>query len=260
MPFHSHVKIEKSLVNISAPFIADPQTTELMEPAERSFHDPAILAQPANVATLVPGTRRGEQVGPREEGRGGVLPRAVQSMTDTTTISYSYGPLYRVTGASYSGILANSYGYGYDAVGNCTVQTQTITSTLVTSYTYDIANRLTSVNGQPYTWDDNGNLLNDGAQTYTYDQANRLKTAVQGATTYTFGYNGVGDRLSQTVGITTTRYVLDPAAGLTQVLADGTNIYIYGNDRLAQYQSGMQYLRRWAGQCAPDLRCERGAC
>ncbi len=194
---------------------------------------------------------------PREEGRGGVLPRALESLTDTTTISYSYGPLYRVTGASYSGTLTNSYAYGYDAVGNCTVQTQTITSTLVTSYTYDIANRLTSVNGQPYTWDDNGNLLNDGAQTYTYDQANRLKTAVQGATTYTFGYNGVGDRLSQTVGITTTRYVLDPAAGLTQVLADGTNIYIYGNGRLAQYQSGMQYLRRRLGQCAAAMRCER---
>jgi RHS repeat-associated protein len=63
-------------------------------------------------------------------------------------------------------------------------------------------------------------------------------------------YNGMGDRLSQTVGITTTRYVLDPstgsgqapAAGLTQVLADGTNTYLYGNDRLAQYQGSMQYF------------------
>ncbi len=42
--------------------------------------------------------------------------------------------------------------------------------------------------------------------------------------------------------ITTTRYVLDPAAGLTQVLADGTNTYLYGNDRLAQYQAAMQYF------------------
>ncbi len=52
----------------------------------------------------------------------------------------------------------------------------------------------------------------------------------------------MGDRLSQTVGNTTTRYVLDPAAGLTQVLYDGTNSYLYGNGRLAQYQTEMQYF------------------
>ncbi len=36
--------------------------------------------------------------------------------------------------------------------------------------------------------------------------------------------------------------MLDPGAGLTQVLADGTNTYLYGNDRLAQYQAAMQYF------------------
>ncbi len=111
-----------------------------------------------------------------------------------------------------------------------------------TYYGYDDANRLTTANGVTYSSDDNGNLLNDGTQTYTYDQANRLKEKTRGATVYTFAYNGVGDRLSQTVGVTTTHYVLDPAAGLTQVLADGTNTYLYGNDRLAQYQTAMQYF------------------
>jgi RHS repeat-associated protein len=52
----------------------------------------------------------------------------------------------------------------------------------------------------------------------------------------------VGDRLQQTVNGSPTRYVLDPAAGLTQVLADGTSTYLYGNDRLAQYQAAMQYF------------------
>jgi hypothetical protein len=78
-----------------------------------------------------------------------------------------------------------------------------------------------------------------------------LKQVTQGANTYTFAYNGVGDRLSQTVGVTTTRYVLDPAGGLTQVLSDGANTYLYGpstapgsaqGGRLAQYQASMQYL------------------
>jgi hypothetical protein len=45
-----------------------------------------------------------------------------------------------------------------------------------------VANRLTSVDGQAHTWDNNGNpsassgqaLLSDGEKTYTYDQTNRL--------------------------------------------------------------------------------------
>ena len=64
------------------------------------------------------------------------------------------------------------------------------------SYNYDIANRFADVNGVAYTYDDSGNLLSDGVNTYTYDSANRL-TSVNGADSYT--YNGLGDRLSQTV-------------------------------------------------------------
>ncbi len=233
-----------------------PRWPDLREPAQAPTNSAAATAMPTKtavpktapptqttapqVATLVPGKPRGELPAARlEQARAGASLLALAGVTETTTINYSYDRLYRVTGASYTGTLTNTFGYTYDAVGNRLTQTASGT---VISYTYDIANRLTSVNGQAYTWDDNGNLLNDGAQTYTYDQANRLRTVVQGAITTTLAYNGVGDRLSQTVGITTTRYALDPAAGLTQVLADGTNTYLYGNGRLAQYQTAMQYF------------------
>ena len=36
----------------------------------------------------------------------------------------------------------------------------------------------------------------------------------------------------------TTNYTLDLAAGLTQVLADGTNTYLYGNGRISQHDTG----------------------
>jgi YD repeat-containing protein len=49
----------------------------------------------------------------------------------------------------------------------------------------------------PYAWDANGNLLNDGASSYTYDHGNRLVGVVQGADTYEFRYNGLGDRVVQ---------------------------------------------------------------
>ena len=97
-------------------------------------------------------------------------------------------------------------------------------------YNYDIANRLADVNGVPYVYDANGNLLNDGQNTYTYDSANRL-TSVNGTGSYT--YNGLGDRLSQN-GV---NYTLDLNAGLTQVLSDGTTSYTYGLGRISQ-QSG----------------------
>ncbi len=55
-----------------------------------------------------------------------------------------------------------------DSPGNRTAQTVTITSKQVTNYVYDAANRLTSVNGQAHTWDDNGNLISDGTTQYAY--------------------------------------------------------------------------------------------
>jgi RHS repeat-associated protein len=48
------------------------------------------------------------------------------------------------------------------------------------------------------------------------------------------GYNGHGDRVSQTVNGVTTHYTLDLNTGLTQVLADYTNTYLYGRGRISQ--------------------------
>lgn len=60
---------------------------------------------------------------------------------------------------------------------------------------------------------------------------------------FSFAYNGVGDRLQQTVGGVTTNYALDLNSGLTQVLADGTNNYLYGVGRIGQHDTAaMQYL------------------
>jgi len=54
--------------------------------------------------------------------------------------------------ATYS--TGESYHYTYDPVGN---RLSLTTHAGVVNYQYDAANRLTSVNGQAYTWDDNGN-------------------------------------------------------------------------------------------------------
>lgn len=52
-----------------------------------------------------------------------------------------------------------------------------------------------------------------------------------------FQYNRLGERVGQTVNGMTTNYVLDQAAGLTQILGDRTNTYLYGAEQIAQYQA-----------------------
>ena len=107
---------------------------------------------------------------------------------------------------------------------------------------YDHANRLTSVDGVTYVYDNNGNLLNDGVSTYVYDSANRLKSVSNQSSVSSFTYNGLGDRLQQTVNGVTTNYTLDLNTGLTQVLNDGTNAYVYGLGRIAQVNTTTEYF------------------
>jgi RHS repeat-associated protein/CSLREA domain-containing protein len=154
------------------------------------------------------------------------------------TINYDYDPLKRLTAADYS--TSDYYHYTYDAVGNRLTQASRIGGQLSNSvYDYDDANRLRSVNGVTYTWDNNGNLLNDGVNTYSYNFANQLKTLTGSSITATYSYNGLGDRLRQTLTETTTTFTMDLNTGLSQVLSDGANHYVYGNDRIAQMQSGI---------------------
>ncbi len=150
------------------------------------------------------------------------------------TIDYDYDDLYRLTAADYD--TGEYFHYAYDSVGNRL--SQEITGTVVITYTYDIANRLTSVGGTTYTWDDNGNLLDDGASTYTYDAANRLTQVVQGGTTYTYDYSGLGDRLRQSTNGVPVSYTLDLNTGLPQLLADDANTYLFGMMRIGEQQPG----------------------
>ena len=90
------------------------------------------------------------------------------------TIDYSYDGLYRLIAANYDS--GDAFLYQYDAVGNRLAETRQFAGDIadeVNTYTYDIANRMTSVNGISYTWHANGNLLNDGTASYSYDAANR---------------------------------------------------------------------------------------
>jgi RHS repeat-associated protein len=142
---------------------------------------------------------------------------------------YTYNKLSSVT--IDDGENSLHFQYAYDAVGNRLSQT---TPNGTVNYIYDAANRLTNANGQTYTWDDNGNLLNDGTLTYSYNSSNQLIGITSNGKNIAYRYSGLGDRLQQINNGVTTNYTLDINTDLTQILQDGTNTYLYGNGRIAQ--------------------------
>ncbi len=151
----------------------------------------------------------------------------------------------------------NRAAYSFDGDGSPAQLRLTFTRTAVvshtlsqtaTSYVYDAANRLTSANGQTYTWDNNGNLLNDGSKSYTYNAANRLIAVSGQQSAVSFAYNGDGARVRQIINGEAITYSLDLAAPLVTVLAEkqttGNQTYLYGlgDSPLASYDGAWRYL------------------
>jgi len=172
-------------------------------------------------------------VGNRVQGVEAVLEPGATPPATPVTIEYEYDPLGRLTAADYDS--GPFFHYTHDPVGNRLTQ---VTAAGTNTYEYDIANRLTRVDGVSFAWDANGNLLDDGSSTYAYDHTNRLGSVLQGTDTFAFAYNGLGDRLQQTVNGVPTDYALDLNVSLTRVLGDGANTYLYGSGRIGELQPG----------------------
>ena len=105
--------------------------------------------------------------------------------------------------------------------------------------TYDVDNRLATVNGTNVVNDLDGNLTsgpltNNTPATYVYDVRDRLVSA-GGVTNY---YDALNNRIGQASGTNETTYVVNPNAALPQVLMrikNGvTTYYIYGPGLLYQ--------------------------
>jgi RHS repeat-associated protein len=94
------------------------------------------------------------------------------------------------------------------------------------AYSYNGANQLTNAG---FTYDANGNMTHDGTGAYTWDRANRLLS--HGGSSH--AYNGMGQRLSQTVGSIVTQYLQDTQPGLFRVIKsdNGTVVNRFVHDQ-----------------------------
>ncbi|MFI6164720.1 LamG-like jellyroll fold domain-containing protein [Micromonospora haikouensis] len=125
-------------------------------------------------------------------------PATITYGTNNNVRTLAYDPLHRLK----TDTLKNSAGtvtlgsitYGYDNNGNETSKTTTgLAGSASNTYTYDLADRLTSWNNgttnTTYAYDDSGNRTQNGSRTFTYDARNQLSTQNDG-TTYTYTARG----------------------------------------------------------------------
>ncbi|MBZ5579588.1 MAG: DUF6531 domain-containing protein [Acidobacteriia bacterium] len=153
------------------------------------------------------------------------------------SVSYTYDAAYRLTGESVAGAVGGpdgSVGYAYDAFGNRTQTTSTLAGVSPGSFTYDVDDRLTDD-----TYDADGNTVSFGGISNVYDFENRL--IQRGSASIV--YDGDGNRVSETAGGITTKYLVDDQSltGIPQVIAetgsDGSaRTFVYGLQRISQQQ------------------------
>jgi RHS repeat-associated protein len=119
-------------------------------------------------------------------------------------------------------------GYTYDADGNRLTGSGT-------SYNVNNLNQDTAAGGSAYQYDTDGNLTSGGGYTYTYDDENRLIGMVSATDTWSYQYDGLGERVSATHNGVVTQYLNDPS-GFGNVEAEFTGAgqlvshYTYGLD------------------------------
>lgn len=123
--------------------------------------------------------------------------RLTMEVDGTDRHRYKYDNIYQLMEVNYPG--NDVVGYSYDALGNRNTSM---------GYTSNSLNQYTVVDSVSYTYDDNGNLFNDGTYKYYYDYENHLTDAntVGNVKVVSYKYDYLGRRISKTVDGTITKY------------------------------------------------------
>ena len=157
---------------------------------------------------------------------------------NSRNVGYGYDHAYRLISEAVTNDPGGKNGTvsytNYNQVGNRLQMTSTLAAVPGGTFMYDNNDRLTTD-----TYDSNGNTVSSAGIADTYDFENRMLT--HGAVTMV--YDGDGNRVSETVGGTTTKYLVDTLnpTGYPQVmdeLVSGavTRTYSYGLQRISENQ------------------------
>jgi RHS repeat-associated protein len=160
------------------------------------------------------------------------------------SVQWSYDGIYRLTGETVTQDPSGKNGtisYGLDPVGNRLSTASTLFNISSGASSFDANDFLNSE-----SYDANGNVIIAGSGTFSYDFQDRLVnvTDIASNAQVQLAYDAFGNRISKTIGGTTTQYLVDEQnpTGLPQVVEEVVNgvvqkSYTYGYLLLAQDQA-----------------------
>ncbi len=169
--------------------------------------------------------------------------RDTSSTTAANAATYTYDTLNRLTQSQINnGSSTSTVTYAYNALGNITNKSD-VGSYLYqgnTGSNYADPDAPTSVNGQTYTYDNDGNLVSGNGMTNTWDYRNRLIQSSNGIATSTYAYDENNNRVEQALATSTTFYPNTlytlSAAGTGNI---GTDYIFAGNELVDTISTGL---------------------
>jgi RHS repeat-associated protein len=177
-------------------------------------------------------------------GLGGAVPATAQSVgvsydtanrpTGVTlpngiTLTYGYDAASQLSAITYKkadGTTIGDLTYTYNAVGDRIATGGSLARTglpsAIATTQYDVNNRLLGRDGTTLSYDDNGNLTQDGTRTYTWNERNQL-SSISGADTASYSYDALGRRSTAAINGQTTATLYD-GWNPVQLQADGVAV------------------------------------
>ncbi|WP_029922947.1 RHS repeat-associated core domain-containing protein [Nevskia soli] len=141
--------------------------------------------------------------------------RTLTILANGVHVAYAYDAANQLSGITYTqtnGGLIGNLAYGYDLAGHRTSVSGSLANVnlpaAIASGVYNANNQLAQWNGVTYSYDANGNLLNDSSRTYTWNARDQL-TSLAGISSASFQYDAVGRRIGKNIGGATTGYLYD---------------------------------------------------
>lgn len=169
--------------------------------------------------------------------------RRTGETAENFTASYAFDALDRLIGATLNVAgTPKTYAYTYDAAGNRLTANEAGT---LTTFTYDAANQIATINGNAVTHDAAGRFTSDGTDAFAWDALGRLIAVTGPGRNDTFAYDGDGNLVRESDGATTRDHLVDIAGGLPTRLAStaaGAAIsYVHGDGLVAEFGADTIY-------------------
>jgi RHS repeat-associated protein len=138
-----------------------------------------------------------------------------KTLENGVVTEYAYDQASQLTGITYrlgTSVLGN-LAYEYDQTGRRTKVSGTYARislpSELTLAAYNDANQLTQSATANLSYDENGNLTNDGVRTYMWNARNELTSITGSGLNASFGYDAFGRRSVKTVNGATTEFLYD---------------------------------------------------